>query len=74
MFDIGDVVFYAGTSSRPGANAEYHAVDERLIAKTPKIFLPKRGKLAINGNYSIRSTFDVFNATTDLSLINIRQY
>ena len=42
MFDIGDVVFYAGTSSRPGANAEYHAVDERLIAKTPKIFLPKR--------------------------------
>jgi zinc-binding alcohol dehydrogenase family protein len=34
-FKPGDEVFYAGALNRPGANSEYHAVDERLVALKP---------------------------------------
>jgi zinc-binding alcohol dehydrogenase family protein len=32
---VGDEVWYAGDVTRPGTNAEYHAVDERLVARKP---------------------------------------
>ena len=35
-FDIGDEVYYAGELERPGSNAEYQAVDERLVGRKPK--------------------------------------
>ncbi|HEX4347052.1 MAG TPA: zinc-binding alcohol dehydrogenase family protein [Vicinamibacterales bacterium] len=35
LFQRGDEVFYAGTSGRQGTNAEYHAVDERLVGPKP---------------------------------------
>lgn len=31
----GDRVWYAGAIDRPGANAEYHAVDARIVSKMP---------------------------------------
>lgn len=34
-FAVGDEVFYAGAVDRPGANAERHAVDARIVAKKP---------------------------------------
>ncbi|MBO1334369.1 zinc-binding alcohol dehydrogenase family protein [Streptomyces sp. VRA16 Mangrove soil] len=34
-FKPGDEVYYAGALDRPGANSEYHAVDERLVALKP---------------------------------------
>lgn len=34
-FSIGDVVWYAGAINRPGTNAEYHLVDERIVACKP---------------------------------------
>lgn len=34
-FAAGDEVFYCGAINRPGANAELHAVDERLVARKP---------------------------------------
>ena len=34
-FQPGDEVFYAGDLTRPGSNAEFQAVDSRLIAKKP---------------------------------------
>lgn len=34
-FAPGDEVFYAGDLSRPGCNAEFQAVDSRLVAKKP---------------------------------------
>jgi len=34
-FQKGDEVFYAGDLTRPGSNAEFQAVDSRLIAKKP---------------------------------------
>lgn len=35
-FDIGDEVYYSGALDRPGSNAEYQAVDERLVGRKPK--------------------------------------
>ncbi len=34
-FSVGDHVFYAGALNRPGTNAEYHLVDERLVGTKP---------------------------------------
>ena len=35
-FSMGDEVYYAGELERPGSNAEYQAVDERLVGRKPK--------------------------------------
>lgn len=35
-FAIGDEVFYAGSLIRPGANSEFHLVDERIVGHKPK--------------------------------------
>ncbi len=35
-FRTGDRVYYAGSIVRPGANAELHAVDERIVALAPR--------------------------------------
>lgn len=35
LFNPGDEVWYAGAINRPGANAEYHLVDERIVSKKP---------------------------------------
>jgi NADPH2:quinone reductase len=35
-FRVGDKVFYAGDISRSGCNAEFQAVDSRLVAKMPE--------------------------------------
>ena len=36
LFKVGDEVFYAGDITRPGTNAQLHAVDERIVGKKPK--------------------------------------
>src|SRR5262245_7922602 len=36
LFKRGDEVFYAGSILRPGTNAEYHLVDERIVGGKPK--------------------------------------
>ncbi|MDG5493367.1 zinc-binding alcohol dehydrogenase family protein [Niveispirillum sp. BGYR6] len=35
LFKPGDAVFYAGDLTRPGTNAEYHLVDERIVGPKP---------------------------------------
>ncbi len=35
LFKPGDAVFYAGSINRPGSNAEYQLVDERIVALKP---------------------------------------
>lgn len=37
-FSPGDEVFYAGDVGRPGSNAEYQLIDQRLAAKKPSSF------------------------------------
>jgi zinc-binding alcohol dehydrogenase family protein len=34
-YAVGDDVFYAGDVTRAGTNAEFHAVDERIVGKKP---------------------------------------
>lgn len=36
LFKPGDEVFYAGAIDRPGANAQLHLVDERIVGRKPK--------------------------------------
>ena len=35
LFAPGDAVFYAGALGRPGTNAEFHLVDERIVGRKP---------------------------------------
>lgn len=35
-FKVGDEVFYAGSLIRPGANSQFHLVDERIVGAKPK--------------------------------------
>jgi NADPH2:quinone reductase len=35
LFKRGDAVFYAGSLVRPGANAQFHLVDERITGRKP---------------------------------------
>jgi NADPH:quinone reductase len=35
LFKPGDEVFYAGSITRPGTNAEFHLVDERIVGTKP---------------------------------------
>ncbi|MDH5377768.1 MAG: zinc-binding alcohol dehydrogenase family protein [Gammaproteobacteria bacterium] len=36
LFKPGDEVWYAGAIDRPGANSEFHLVDERIVSQKPK--------------------------------------
>lgn len=36
LLQVGDPVFYAGSITRPGTNAEYHLVDERIVGRKPE--------------------------------------
>ena len=36
LFQPGDEVFYAGDITRPGCNAEYQLIDERIVGVKPK--------------------------------------
>jgi NADPH:quinone reductase len=36
LFKAGDSVFYAGSITRQGTNAEYHLVDEQIVGPKPK--------------------------------------
>lgn len=35
LFQTGDRVYYAGDITRPGTNAQYHVVDERIAGRAP---------------------------------------
>lgn len=36
LFNVGDLVWYAGDITRSGSNAEYQLVDERIVGKKPQ--------------------------------------
>jgi NADPH:quinone reductase len=36
LFKPGDEVYYAGSIARPGTDAEFHLVDERIVGKKPQ--------------------------------------
>ncbi|TDP03260.1 zinc-binding alcohol dehydrogenase family protein [Flavobacterium sp. 245] len=36
LFEVGDLVYYAGDITRQGSNAEYQIIDERIVGRKPK--------------------------------------
>jgi alcohol dehydrogenase len=36
LFKVGDEVYYSGNLNRPGCDAEYHLVDERIVGHKPR--------------------------------------
>lgn len=40
LFKPGERVWYAGAINRPGTNAEYHLVDERIVGRSPESLAP----------------------------------
>jgi zinc-binding alcohol dehydrogenase family protein len=36
LFKPGDEVYYAGSIHKPGANSEFHVVDERIVGRKPR--------------------------------------
>ena len=59
LFQPGDAVFYAGAIDRPGANAEFHLVDERIVGKKPETLdFPAAAALPLTSLTAWEALFD----------------
>lgn len=59
MFAPGDEVFYAGDLTRPGCNAEYQLVDERIVAHKPRsLDFPQASAIPLTAITAYESFFD----------------
>jgi len=59
LFQVGDEVFYAGTSNVPGSLSEVHLVDERIVGKKPKtIGFAEAAALPLTGITAYEALFD----------------
>ena len=69
---VGDEVWYAGDVSRPGTNAEFHAVDERLVAPKPtSLSFAEAAALPLTTITAWESLFERFNPGGDSSHGNL---
>jgi NADPH:quinone reductase len=58
-FQPGDEVFYAGANTRPGANSEFHVVDERLVGHKPnRLTHSEAAALPLTGVTAWEALFD----------------
>lgn len=63
---VGDEVWYAGDISRPGTNAEFHAVDERLVSRKPRsLSFADAAALPLTTITAWESLFDRFELTKE---------
>lgn len=63
---VGDEVWYAGDVTRPGTNAEYHAVDERLVARKPTtLSFAEAAALPLTTITAWETLFEHFGLATD---------
>ena len=59
LFKPGDSVYYAGDITRPGCNAEYHVVDERITGRKPKsLDFPQAAALPLTTITAYEALFD----------------
>jgi zinc-binding alcohol dehydrogenase family protein len=59
LFKPGDEVFYAGAMDRPGTNAEFHLVDERIVGPKPKsLTFPEAAALPLTSITAWETLFD----------------
>lgn len=65
-FSVGDEVWYAGDITRPGTNAELHAVDERIVGHKPTTLdHSAAAALPLTAITAWESLFDRFRLTAD---------
>lgn len=66
LFKVGDPVFYAGAIDRPGSNAQFQLVDERIVGKKPaSLSFPEAAALPLTAITAWELLFDRLGATTD---------
>jgi NADPH2:quinone reductase len=64
LFKPGDEVFYAGSITRSGSNAEFHLVDERIVGRKPKsLSFAQAAALPLTGITAWELLFDRFGVT-----------
>ena len=63
-FKTGDEVFYAGDVTRAGTNAEFHAVDERIVGRKPQTLdFAEAAGLPLTSITAWEILFDAFRLT-----------
>lgn len=63
-YKIGDEVFYAGDVTRAGTNAEFHAVDERIVGRKPaSLDFTEAAGLPLTSITAWEMLFDAFRLT-----------
>ena len=68
LFKVGDKVWYAGAIDRSGSNAEYHLVDQRIVAKAPLSLTDvEAAALPLTSITAWELLFDRFNLNADSS-------
>jgi zinc-binding alcohol dehydrogenase family protein len=61
LFDAGDEVYYAGSIARPGTNAQFHLVDERITGHKPRsLTFPQAAALPLTTITAWETLFDRF--------------
>jgi zinc-binding alcohol dehydrogenase family protein len=66
LFRPGDEVFYAGALNRPGSNAEFQAVDERLVGRKPaNLSFAEAAAMPLTSLTAWELLFDRLRATRD---------
>jgi NADPH2:quinone reductase len=67
-FRVGDDVFYAGVTDRPGSNAELQLVDERIVGRKPKTLdFANAASLPLTTITAWEGMFDHLQLTADSS-------
>ena len=68
LFVVGDEVFYAGTSNRPGGQSEFHLVDERIVGKKPaSLDFSQAAALPLTGITAYEAIFERLGVSKDAS-------
>lgn len=66
LFAPGDEVYHAGVITRQGTNAEYHAVDERLVGRKPaNLSMAEAAAMPLTTITAWESLFDRFRLTDE---------
>lgn len=66
LFEEGDAVWYAGSIDRPGSNAEYQVVDERIVGRRPRnLTAAEAAALPLTAITAWEAMFDRMNIVED---------
>ena len=65
-YAVGDEVYYAGDVNRPGSNAQYQAVDERIVGRKPAtLSFAEAAAMPLTTITAWETLFDRFRLTAD---------